>query len=294
MRYELPRGTKDILPEEVDMWHKIEATCQTLFKRYNYKEIRTPTFEVTGLFEGGVGKDTDIVQKEMYTFMDRGGRSLTLRPEGTAPIVRAFLQNSMHKKNIGPTKVYYAGPMFRYERPQAGRFRQFHQIGVENLGCEDPFADAEIISLGVHIFDNLGLSDLSVTINSVGCPVCRPVIEERIKQFIGSTLSCLCTDCQRRYNENPLRILDCKNTKCQPYFLGLPDICSSHCQSCKDHFNLVLEYLDTLGIVFNVNPRLVRGLDYYTRTTFEIISDQLGAQNAICGGGRGDFFGVKL
>ncbi|MGE4169783.1 MAG: histidine--tRNA ligase [Candidatus Margulisiibacteriota bacterium] len=288
MKYTLPRGTKDILPDEMSFWHYIESTSRSLFDLYNYQEIRTPVFESTDLFVRGLGTDTDIVDKEMYTFTDKGDRSLTLRPEGTAPIVRAYIQNALFKQSK-QQKVYYCGPMFRYERPQAGRYRQFHQIGVENLGNAHPFSDAEVISLGVHLFDELGLSDLSVNINSVGCPVCRKVIEERLKQFIGTYLDHLCGDCQRRFDTKPLRILDCKKETCSHYFSGLPDIRSSLCQECKDHFNAVTEYLDSLAIPFNINPRLVRGLDYYTRTTFEIVSDHLGAQNAICGGGRYDY-----
>ncbi len=287
-KYSLIRGTKDILPEEVSFWHHIESTSRTLFELYNYLEIRTPIFEVTELFERGIGDGTDIVEKEMYTFLDKGGRKLTLRPEGTAPIVRAYLQNGLDKKS-GQVKLYYIGPMFRYERPQAGRFRQFHQIGIEYIGCSHPYSDAEVISLGVHLFDELGLTGLSVAINSVGCPVCRPVIQERLKQFIGSNYNFLCEDCKRRFHTKPLRIMDCKNKTCQSYFSGLPNMRASHCQECRDHFNSVMEYLDVIGIPFQINPSLVRGLDYYTRTTFEIISDQLGAQNAICGGGRYDY-----
>lgn len=287
MKYNIPRGTKDILPDESPLWQRIESTAQSIFKRFNFKEIRTPIFEVTELFSRSIGDNTDIVEKEMYTFLDKKERSLTLRPEGTAPITRAYLQNGLHK-TAPISKLYYIGPMFRYERPQAGRYRQFHQIGVENLGSEHPFADAEVINLGIHIFDELGLKDLSVQINTVGCSVCRPVIEERLKQFIQNNLNSLCTDCQTRFDNKPLRILDCKNKKCQTYFAGLPDIRKSICQECSDHFNQVLECLDALNISFTINPRLVRGLDYYSRTTFEIVSNQLGAQNAICGGGRYD------
>lgn len=287
MKYNLSRGTKDILPEEIPFWHHIESTSRSLFDLYNYQEIRTPIFEVTELFERSIGDNSDIVEKEMYTFTDKGNRRLTLRPEGTAPIARAYIQNSMFKKEPN-SKLYYIGPMFRYERPQAGRFRQFHQIGVENLGNAHPFSDAEVISLGVHLFDELGLSGLSVSINSVGCKVCRPVIEERLKQFIGASLQCLCDDCKRRFNANPLRILDCKNPTCRTYFSGMPNIQDSHCHECRDHFNSVVEYIDALRIPFHINPQLVRGLEYYTRTTFEIVSEHLGAQNAICGGGRYD------
>lgn len=293
MKYSLLRGTKDILPDEISYWHTIENISRNIFKLYNYQEIRTPIFEVTELFDKSIGDDTDIVTKEMYTFTDKGNRSITLRPEGTAPLVRAYLQNN-YFRNLKPSKLYYIGSMFRYERPQLGRYRQFHQIGVEYLDCAHPMSDAEVISLGVHLFDEIGLSDLTVMINSVGCPVCRPVLEEQIKQFLGTSLQCLCADCQKRYQTRPLRILDCKNSNCRPYFSGLPDTLQSLCQECKDHFNSVLEYLDSLGILFKINSQLVRGLDYYTRTTFEIVSDELGSQNAICGGGRYDLLVEKL
>ncbi len=293
MKFSTTRGTKDILPDEIGYWQHIERVSREVFGFYNYQEIRTPVFEETGLFLRSIGDATDIVEKEMYSFIDKGDRSLTLRPECTAPIARAYLQNNFH--NTQPkSKLFYSGPMFRYERPQAGRYRQFHQMGVENLGSDHPFSDAEVITLGVHLFDEIGLSGLSVNINSVGCPVCRPVIEERLKQFIGNSLPFLCGDCQRRYQNNPLRLLDCKNEKCATYLAGLPDIRSSHCQECKDHFSAVLEYIDSLGIPYHINPRLVRGLDYYTRTTFEIVSDVLGAQNAICGGGRYDYLVEQL
>jgi histidyl-tRNA synthetase len=286
-KYTAPRGTKDILPSEMPFWHYVESSSRSLFDLYNYQEIRTPIFEHTELFERGIGDATDIVEKEMYTFADKGDRRLTLRPEGTAPIARAYVQHNLQAKQK-VAKLYYCGPMFRYERPQAGRYRQFHQIGVECLGSSLPICDAEVIAMGVHLFDELGLSGLSVSINSVGCPVCRPVIEERLKQFIGMNLENLCEDCNRRFDSRPLRILDCKNATCKTYLTGLPDIRNSLCHECKDHFNYVIEYIDNLGISFQINPLLVRGLDYYTRTTFEIVSDQLGAQNALCGGGRYD------
>ncbi|MDA1353947.1 MAG: histidine--tRNA ligase [bacterium] len=293
MKLTSPRGTKDILPDEISLWHEIEQVSRDLFDRYNFDEIRTPIFESTELFTRGIGDNTDIVEKEMYTFEDKGGRSLTLRPEGTASIVRSYLEHNLEHTQTH-TKFYYSGPMFRYERPQAGRFRQFHQIGVEHLNTTDPISDAEVIALGIHIFDELGLPDLSVTINSVGCPTCRPVIEERIKQFLGDSITKLCGDCQRRYNEQPLRILDCKKETCRNYLSGMKDIRSSHCQECRDHFEAVLEYLDVLGVEFNIDPKLVRGLDYYTRTTFEIVSNKLGAQNALCGGGRYDYLVESL
>jgi histidyl-tRNA synthetase len=287
LKYPLPRGTRDILPEEMPYWHHVEDTARSIFSAYNYQEIRTPIFELTDLFERGIGDGTDIVEKEMYTFTDKGDRRLTLRPEGTAPIARAYLQNNLGKKEP-QSKLYYCGPMFRYERPQAGRYRQFYQIGVENIGNEHPFADAELISMGVHLFDEMGISGLSVSLNSVGCLVCRPVIEERLKQFLGSNLKYMCEDCNRRFSLNPLRILDCKNPTCKTYRTAIPDIHKSLCHGCSDHFSSVVEYIEALGIPFQINPQLVRGLDYYTRTAFEIVSDQLGAQNALCGGGRYD------
>jgi len=293
MKHSLPRGTKDILPNEVHFWQYIENTSRSVFQHYNFSEIRTPIFESTSLFERGVGEGTDIVEKEMYTFTDKGDRRLTLRPEGTAPIVRAYIQNNLHQKGK-INKLYYCGPMFRYERPQAGRYRQFHQIGVECIGSSDPLVDAEVISLGMHLFDELGLTDLTVSINSVGCHVCRPVIEERLKQFLGANLEHLCEDCNRRYDTQPLRILDCKNENCRKYFAALPDIRESLCQECQDHFAKLVMYLDTLGIPFKIDSNLVRGLDYYTRTTFEITSEKLGAQNTLCGGGRYNYLVQQL
>lgn len=287
MKITLPRGTKDILPDEMVFWHHIESMSRAVFELYNFDEIRTPLFEMTDLFVRGIGNATDIVEKEMYTFTDKGNRSLTLRPEGTAPIARAYLSNGL--QNINPEqKLYYIGPMFRYERPQAGRYRQFHQVGIEHIGRDNAYTDAQLIAMGIHLFDALGIGSLSVQVNSVGCPICRPVIENRLKQFLGSSLKSLCDDCNRRYDSQPLRILDCKKPNCKHYFAGMPDIKESFCQECKDHFNTVLNHLDTLQISFSINPLLVRGLDYYTKTTFEIVSDQLGAQNALCGGGRYD------
>jgi len=287
MSYTLPRGTKDILPDEIDYWQHIEKTAKDFFDLYQYHEIRTPIFESTGLFERGIGNETDIVEKEMYTFLDKGERSMTLRPEGTACVVRSAIQHNLVARN-NTAKLYYTGPMFRYERPQAGRYRQFYQIGAELLGNKHPCTDAELISLAVRLFQKLGIKKLKVKINSVGCPICRPVIEERLKQFLGDKLPYLCGDCNRRFEANPLRILDCKNNTCNTYFAALPNIAGSLCRDCGDHFSTVSEYLDRLKISFEVDPRLVRGLDYYTKTAFEIQSDMLGAQSAICGGGRYD------
>lgn len=282
-----PRGTQDILPEDVIYWHLIEQKATEIFNIYGFKELRTPIFEVTSLFSRGIGQNTDIVEKEMYTFEDRKGRSLTLRPEATASVVRAYLEHSMHNTNE-VSKLWYQGPMFRYERPQAGRFRQFYQIGCEVLKATSAFNDAELIGLSVQLFENLGLKDLEVHLNSVGCKLCRKVIKERLKSFLGDNLSNLCDNCQKRFDTNPLRILDCKNKKCNDYFIGLPDMTDVLCAECKDHFHDVQNYLDIMRIKYKVNPRLVRGLDYYTKTVFEIVSNHLGAQNAVSGGGRYD------
>ncbi len=286
-KFTAPRGTQDILPEEIHYWQHIEHACEKIFAQYGISEIRTPIFESTELFARGVGDDTDIVSKEMYTFNDRKNRSMTLRPEGTASIVRAYLESEMSHRP-GLTKLWYRGPMFRYERPQAGRYRQFHQIGVEYLGADTPLCDAEMIGLTAHLFSHLGLSDIEIKINSVGDSVCRPVIRERIKYFLGNNLKYLCSDCQTRFEKNPLRILDCKNPKCQSYFAGMPDLTSTLCQPCQDHLNSVMNYLTEMKIDFKVDTRLVRGLDYYQRTVFELVSNKLGAQNALCGGGRYD------
>ncbi len=288
--HSVPRGTKDILPSEIPYWHLIESTARNLFDLYNYQEIRTPIFEHAELFEQGIGQGTDIVEKEMYTFTDKGDRRLTLRPEGTAPIVRAVIQHPelIHHQNA---KLYYCGPMFRYERPQSGRYRQFHQVGVEYIGESNPEADIEIISMAYRFFEALGLEKLTVNVNSIGDEISRPVINEAIRQFLGNTKWLekeLCPRCVPRFNQNPLRILDCKNEICNQYLSGMPDIKTLQSAACKDHFHSVIDGLKRLKIPFKVNPFLVRGLDYYTRTTFEIISDNLGAQNAICGGGRYD------
>lgn len=283
----VPRGTKDILPEEIKYWQFVEAKARELFEIYNFKELRTPIFEATELFTRGIGANTDIVSKEMYTFQDRKGRSLTLRPEGTASIVRSYLENNMHASS-SVNKLWYQGPMFRYERPQAGRYRQFYQMGCEILGANNAYCDSEIIALAQHLFETIGLRDLEVNINSVGCKVCRPVIKERLKSFLGENLDNLCGDCKTRFDKNPLRILDCKNEKCNNYFVCVPDMSDVLCADCREHFHDVQNYLNMMRIKFKVNPRLVRGLDYYTKTVFEVISSHLGAQNAVCGGGHYD------
>lgn len=283
----VPRGTKDILPEEIKNWQFVEEKARELFDIYNFKEIRTPIFEATELFTRSIGSNTDIVSKEMYTFQDRKGRSLTLRPEGTASIVRSYLENSS-LNNSSIAKLWYQGPMFRYERPQAGRYRQFYQMGCEILGAKSAYCDAEIIALAQHLFELIGIQDLEVHLNSVGCKVCRPVIKERLKSFLGENIDHLCEDCKTRFDKNPLRILDCKNEKCNQHFVCLPDMSDVLCADCREHFHDVQNYLNMMRIKFKVNPRLVRGLDYYTKTVFEVISGHLGAQNAVCGGGHYD------
>jgi len=287
MKYTSQRGTRDILPIDMPIWHMLEKNCKELFKLYNYSEIRTPIFESTELFTRSIGESSDIVSKEMYTFKDKGDRSITLRPEATAPVVRAAIQNNLIEKDK-ITKLYYIGPMFRYERPQAGRYRQFYQSGVEVFGSKDPALDAEVISLSVQIMDKLGLSDLSVKINSVGCKNCRPKYMETLKGYFKSNAKDLCETCNNRLETNPLRILDCKDPSCQKYIENAPAIIDFLCEECKTHFEKVIYWLDTLKIKYEINKRLVRGLDYYTKTTFEIVSGKLGAQNAVCGGGRYD------
>ena len=284
------KGTKDILPQESANWQKMEAAGLEVFSKAGFKEIRTPIFEATELFARGVGDSTDIVNKEMYTF-EKSERSLTLRPENTAGVVRAYIEHGFHRLPQ-PVKLWYKGPMFRYERPQAGRQRQFHQIGVEMFGCAEPSADAEVINLAVKYLNQLGLNDLEIEINSLGCSECRKKYREAIKEVLKPYLTELCEDCNFRYEKNPLRILDCKVDSCKKIFekeeiqkVILGDFI---CDDCKAHFDAVQEYLAALNIPYKRNKQLVRGLDYYNRTVFEIKSNNLGSQNAVCGGGRYD------
>lgn len=284
------KGTKDILPNEVSTWQKMENIAKDVFAKANFKELRTPVFEATELFARGVGDSTDIVNKEMYTF-EKSERSLTLRPENTAGVVRAFIEHGFSRLPQ-PVKLWYKGPMFRYERPQAGRQRQFHQVGVEMFGSSEPSADAEVINLAVKYLNRLGLNDLDIEINSLGCPECRKAYRDAIKAVLKPYLSDLCDDCNFRYEKNPLRILDCKVDSCKKIFENedvqkviLGDFI---CPECKEHFEKVKEMLAALDIPYTVNKLLVRGLDYYNRTVFEIKSNNLGSQNAVCGGGRYD------
>ncbi len=280
-----PKGTKDVLPEEVFKWKYIEGTGAMVFENYDYKEIRVPTFEYTELFERGVGDTTDVVQKEMYTFEDKGGRSITLRPEGTAGVIRAFIENGLSSKTL-PLKVHYSMPMFRYENVQKGRYREFNQIGAELIGTGSYLADVEMISMADRFLKELDINDVYLTINSIGCPECRAKYQEALKQFIGDNLTNYCETCKTRFDKNPMRILDCKETRCKELNQGAPVILDYLCEECKTHFENVKNGLDELGIKYTVDSSIVRGLDYYTKTVFEFISERDGY--TILAGGRYD------
>ena len=282
-----PRGTKDILPDTVGDWNYVEGEIRELCRRFGYSEIRTPIFEHTELFQRGIGEGTDVVDKEMYTFTDRGERSITLRPENTASAVRAYLQNKLYAQS-NLVKLFYIGSMFRYDRPQAGRMREFHQFGVEALGEANPAVDAEVILLAMNLLEGLGLKDLELSINSVGCPKCRSKYRTMLQDFFRDKLDDLCEDCRSRFERSPLRILDCKKDSDKPYMADAPKITDCLCEECADHFAKLKELLSSAGISFNHDPRLVRGLDYYTKTAFEIKYPPLGAQSAVAGGGRYD------
>ena len=282
-----PRGTHDIIPAEAKNWRRVEEAARKICEVYHYGEIRTPIFEHTELFLRGIGETTDVVQKEMYTFTDRGNRSVTLRPENTAAVVRSYLEQKLYAE-AQAAKLFYIGPMFRYDRPQAGRLRQFHQFGIEAIGPAGPSVDAEIIELAVRFFEKLGLNDLNLLINSVGCPKCRPQYRVVLQEFLQDKKDQLCGNCQSRFDRNPMRILDCKEEKCNHLSAGAPQMVDCLCEECTEHFAGLQQYLDAAGISYTLNPRLVRGLDYYTKTAFEIQYPLLGAQSAVCGGGRYD------
>lgn len=282
-----PRGTKDILPDTVGDWNYVEGEIRELCRRFGYSEIRTPIFEHTELFQRGIGEGTDVVDKEMYTFTDRGERSITLRPENTASAVRAYLQNKLYAQS-NLVKLFYIGSMFRYDRPQAGRMREFHQFGVEALGEANPAVDAEVILLAMNLLEGLGLKDLELSINSVGCPKCRSKYRTMLQDFFRDKLEDLCEDCRSRFERSPLRILDCKKDSDKPYMADAPKITDCLCEECADHFAKLKDLLTSAGISFTHDPRLVRGLDYYTKTAFEIKYPPLGAQSAVAGGGRYD------
>lgn len=287
MLIKAPRGTKDIVPAEAYKWNYLEGKFRDLCRLYGYEEIRTPIFEHTELFKRGVGDTTDIVQKEMYTFKDRGDRDLTLKPEGTAGVIRAFIENKMYAETQ-PTKLFYITPCFRYERPQSGRQRQFHQFGVEAIGSDTPSLDAEVISLAMQFLGEAGLKDLTVSINSVGCPVCREEYNQLLKDYLAAKADVLCDLCNDRRDKNPMRVIDCKNETCQANIVDIPLMADHLCENCKDHFSQLKQYLDEMDINYVVDKKIVRGLDYYKRTAFEIISNDLGAQSTVCGGGRYD------
>ncbi|MGQ9646182.1 MAG: histidine--tRNA ligase [Thermodesulfobacteriota bacterium] len=281
------RGFNDILPDEIGKWQFVEQTAREVFEGFGFSEIRLPIMERTELFSRGIGEATDIVEKEMYTFTDRSGSSLTLRPEATASMARAYLEHQLHM--FDPVaKLYCIGPMFRYERPQKGRYRQFYQIDAEVFGVDNPMVDAEVIVMLIHFLEKVGLEKLELQINSLGCRKCRPKYREELKRFLIGKSFQLCEDCQRRLQTNPLRIFDCKVEACQKVIADAPKVIDFIDQDCQTHFGKVKEYLQEAGLTFILNPRMVRGLDYYTRTAFEVVSYQLGSQNAVTGGGRYD------
>jgi histidyl-tRNA synthetase len=281
------KGTRDLLPSETALWQRVEEEARRVFAAYNYREIRTPVLEPTVLFARSVGADTDIVMKEMYTFTDRDDESLTLRPEATASVVRAYIEHGLYNEG-GIHKLYYLGAMFRRERPQKGRYRQFYQIGAEILGTDHPAIDAEVLEMLTVFLERVGIAEFALLVNSVGCPKCRREYVKVLRQALERVKTSLCVDCQRRADTNPLRVLDCKVEADQPVIEKLPQILDHLCPECRQHFESVTAELKERGISHRITPRLVRGLDYYTRTTFEITSDVLGAQNALLGGGRYD------
>jgi histidyl-tRNA synthetase len=286
-QYKALKGMQDILPPDVYLWQKVEKVCCGIFASFGFQEVRLPVVEATNVFTRSIGENTDIVEKEMYTFTDKGNRSISLRPEGTASVVRSYVEKNLQTMPP-PQKFYYSGPMFRYERPQSGRFRQFYQIGVEAFGDPNPVIDAEVISMLRHCLLEIGLKEIKFNVNSIGCSECRPVYREKLLEFFGERLSVLCPDCNRRYHTNPLRILDCKVDRCRKARENAPRVTDFLCSVCRTHFDSLLSYLEILRVPCTVNPDMVRGLDYYTRTTFEVTSEHLGSQNAVAAGGRYD------
>lgn len=287
MKYSGLKGMEDILPPDITVWQAVEATARDIFARYGFQEIRVPILESTDIFTRGIGEATDIVEKEMYTFTDKGNRSVSMRPEGTAPVVRCYVEKNLHTL-ASPQKYFYTGPMFRYERPQKGRFRQFYQVGAEAFGVATPAMDAEVISLLRNLLEAIGLGGLNFELNSIGCAECRPAYRQALLDFFGDKRSEYCPDCQRRYDTNPLRILDCKVPRCGELRQGAPTVTEHLCDGCRNHFDELLSILNALKVPYTLNPNLVRGLDYYTKTTFEVTSEHLGAQKAVAAGGRYD------
>ncbi|MCX6137341.1 MAG: histidine--tRNA ligase [Ignavibacteriales bacterium] len=293
MAFRSIKGTKDVLPADTHRWQHIESVVRSVFQRFNYKEIRTPLFEQTALFSRSIGELTDIVGKEMYTFEDRSGDRITLRPEGTASVIRAFIQNNLAEQ-LPLTKVYYIGPMFRQERPQAGRLRQFHQFGAEAIGSPCAEVDAEVIAMAIEVYRTLGLRQYSLKINSVGCEKCRPLYKVKLQEELRKIAPQLSADSQRRIDENPMRVLDSKDEQDQKLTADMPLINQFLCEECSLHFSDVQRMLESFGITYTVNGRLVRGLDYYTKTAFELTSTELGSQDALAGGGRYDLLAKEL
>ncbi len=287
MLTEAPKGTKDIYGAYMDEWHRVEKIMRSICEDFSIGELRTPIFEHTELFLRGVGETTDIVQKEMYTFKDKGDRSVTLRPEGTAGAARSYIEHGIYN-NPQPTRFYYIGPMFRYENTQKGRQRQFHQFGVEMLGSYSPALDAEVISVAAELLKRLGIKDVMLKINSLGGPECRQKYNKALREYIGSNIDKMCDDCRSRFEKNPLRVLDCKEEKCQRIIADAPVVLDYLGPECKEHFETVKAILDEMGIKYEVDDKIVRGLDYYTRTVFEFVSNGIGAQGTVCGGGRYD------
>lgn len=285
MNIQAPRGTKDILPQEVGKWQQLEEIIGKICKNFGYFEIRTPVFENTELFQRGIGDDTDVVQKEMYTFEDKGGRSITLRPEGTASVVRSILENNLLENTL-PLRLFYLIACYRYEKPQAGRLREFHQFGVEAFGSQDPYQDCEVIAVAVAVLNKLGLNKLEIAINSVGCGECKKEYNEALKNYFEN--KDICELCCSRLTKNPMRVLDCKNEDCQEIAKNAPKITDYLCDGCEEHFEKVQVGLKALNIDYHVDEKIVRGLDYYTKTVFEIVSGNIGAQSVVCGGGRYD------
>lgn len=288
-----PKGTKDILPEQVYRWHYVENRFADICAKYGFKEIRTPMFEHTEVFARGIGDATDVVQKEMYTFNDHAGRSITLKPEGTSGAVRAFIEHKQYAE-VQPTKYYYVTDCFRYEKPQSGRLRHFHQFGIEVFGTPNMLADAEVISLGYDFLTGLGITEIELRINSVGCPECRSKYREALREFLRPHYDELCNTCKDRYERNPMRILDCKSEVCQQIAKGAPRMLDYLCDDCHQAFEELKQNLTSLGIEYTIDPNIVRGLDYYTKTAFEFVTTKIGAQGTVCGGGRYDHLVEEL
>lgn len=293
MSLKAPKGTIDILPKDSAKWQFVEKTLRDICGSFQFKEIRIPVFEHTELYVRGVGETSDVVSKEMYTFLDKGDRSITLRPEGTAGVVRSFLEHGLYADSQ-PTKLYYMISCYRYEKPQAGRLREFRQFGVEMFGAASPAADAEVISIAKHIFDTLGIQDLTLHLNNIGCPACRKAYNEKLRAFLTERKDELCETCRERMERNPMRVFDCKSEVCQSILKDAPRIYDCVCPECKEHFDEVTSYLEEMGIDYQLDKSIVRGLDYYSRTVFEFVSNAIGAQGTVCGGGRYDYLVEEL